>query len=103
MQGIKSAADDGNDDHQLNCYGIIFPDNCATYYGPHSVECLTTIWQSKGCLKEGTKAPVKLNTTEKNALDLLNVNEVINNFETVQAEANGGDKDKELECYGLGL
>ncbi|XP_078487489.1 uncharacterized protein LOC100175212 isoform X3 [Ciona intestinalis] len=101
MAGVKSAADDGNDDHQLNCYGLVFPDNCDTYYGPHSVECLTTIWEWKGCLSEGTKAAVKLNTSKTDALDLLNVDEVINNFETVRTEADNGDKDKELECYGL--
>uniref|UniRef100_UPI000EF458B6 uncharacterized protein LOC113475491 n=1 Tax=Ciona intestinalis TaxID=7719 RepID=UPI000EF458B6 len=101
MEGVKSAADDGNDDHQLNCYGIVFPDDCDTYYGPHSVECLTTIWEWKGCLSEGTRAPVKLNLEEKNFLDLLNLNEVMDNFETIQMEAGGGDKDKGLECYGI--
>ncbi|XP_078486426.1 uncharacterized protein LOC144744930 [Ciona intestinalis] len=101
MEDVKSAADGGNDDHQLNCYGIVFPENCDTYYGPHSVECLTTIWKSKGCLVEGSKAPVKLNTAEKEALDLLNVNKVLDTFELVQVEAHGGDKDKGLECYGI--
>ena len=37
------------------------------------MECLTTIWEWKGCLGEGTKAPVKLETNETEALDLLNV------------------------------
>ncbi|XP_078486601.1 uncharacterized protein LOC144745010 isoform X3 [Ciona intestinalis] len=101
MESVKLAADDGNDDHQLNCYGIVFPENCDTYYGPHSVECLTTIWESKGCLSEGTKAPVKLDTAEKHDLDLLNVDEVFVVFETVRMEADGGDKDKGLECYGI--
>ncbi|XP_078487513.1 uncharacterized protein LOC144745367 isoform X3 [Ciona intestinalis] len=101
MEGVKSSADDGSDDHQLNCYGLVFPENCDTYYGPHSVECLTTIWISKGCLSEGTKAPVKLDHAEKEALDFLNVNEVLDNFELVQMEADGGDKDRGLECYGI--
>ncbi|XP_078487546.1 uncharacterized protein LOC144745386 [Ciona intestinalis] len=73
MEGVKSAADGGNDDHQLNCYGIAFLENCDTYLGPHSVECLTTIWESKGCLVEGTKAPDKLDSAEKEALDLINL------------------------------
>ncbi|XP_078486413.1 uncharacterized protein LOC144744923 [Ciona intestinalis] len=103
MESIKSAAESGNNDHQLNCYGIVFPEFCDTYYGPHSVECLTTIWQAKGCLSEGTKAPDKLDTAEKNALDLLHVNQVFTKFETVRMEADGGDKDKGLECYGIGL
>uniref|UniRef100_UPI000EF4FFBF uncharacterized protein LOC113475320 n=1 Tax=Ciona intestinalis TaxID=7719 RepID=UPI000EF4FFBF len=101
MEAVKSAADDGNDDHQLNCYGIVFPDDCDTYYGPHSVECLTTIWEWKGCLSEGKNAPVKLNLEEKDYLDLLDLDEVLDNFETVQMEAEDGDKDKGLECYGI--
>ena len=27
----------------------------------------------------------------------------MDNFELVQVEAHGGDKDKGLECYGIGL
>ncbi|XP_078487555.1 uncharacterized protein LOC144745395 [Ciona intestinalis] len=101
MEAVKSAAENGDDDHQLNCYGLVFPDNCDTYYGPHSVECLTTIWEWKGCLGEGTKAPVKLETNETEALDLLNVEQVLDNFELVQVEAHGGNKVKGLECYGI--
>ncbi|XP_078486405.1 uncharacterized protein LOC144744910 [Ciona intestinalis] len=126
MEGVKSAADNGNDDHQLNCYGLeqilinlllwdlyhlcvkqfvfpflVFPDNCDTYYGPHSVECFTTIWKSKGCLTEGTKAPVKLVKNETEALDLLNVDEIFITFETIRMHADGGNKDKGLECYGV--
>ncbi|XP_078487526.1 uncharacterized protein LOC144745375 [Ciona intestinalis] len=103
MEDVKSAADDGNDDQQLNCYGLVFPENCDTYYGPHSVECLTTIWESKGCLSEGSKAPNKLDTAEKDALDLMNIDEILGNFESIRMEADGGDKDKGLECYGIGL
>ncbi|XP_078486408.1 uncharacterized protein LOC144744915 [Ciona intestinalis] len=80
---------------------LVFPDNCDTYYGPHSVQCLTTIWEWKGCLNEGTKAPVKLDHADKEAVDLLTVDEVLDNFELVQVEAHGGDKDKGLECYGI--
>ncbi|XP_078486402.1 uncharacterized protein LOC144744907 [Ciona intestinalis] len=101
MEDVKLAADGGNDDHQLNCYGLVFPDNCDTYYGPHSVQCLTTIWEWKGCLNEGTRAPVKLDHADKEAVDLLTVDEVLENFELVQVEAHGSDKDKGLECYGI--
>ncbi|XP_078487539.1 uncharacterized protein LOC108950608 [Ciona intestinalis] len=73
MESVKSAADGGNADQQLNCYGIAIPNTCDSHNGPHSVECLTSIWESKGCLSEGTKAPVKLNTAEKEALALLNL------------------------------
>ncbi|XP_078487533.1 uncharacterized protein LOC144745378 [Ciona intestinalis] len=101
MESVKSAADGGNADQQLNCYGIAIPNTCDSHNGPHSVGCLTTIWESKGCLGEGTKAPDKLNTAEKEALDLLNLDDVGHNFETLRIEADGGDKDKGLECYGL--
>nr|XP_026695288.1 uncharacterized protein LOC108950586 isoform X2 [Ciona intestinalis] len=101
MEGVKSAADNGNDDQRLNCYGIVFPENCDGFYGPHSMECLTTIWESKGCLGEGTKAPVKLTPSEKQSLDLLNLIDVGNDFETLRIGADGGDKDKGLKCYGI--
>ncbi|XP_078487553.1 uncharacterized protein LOC144745392 [Ciona intestinalis] len=103
MEGVKSAADNGDADNQLNCYGIAFPNTCDSHDGPHSVECLTTIWESKGCLSEGTKAPDKLNTAGKYTLDLLNLVDVGINFKTTRIEADGGDKNKGLECYGLGL
>ncbi|XP_078486406.1 uncharacterized protein LOC144744913 [Ciona intestinalis] len=103
MEIVKSAADGGDADNQLNCYGIAFPNGCGSHAGPHSVECLTTIWESNGCLSEGTNAPIKLNTAEKEVLDLLTLDDVGLNFETTRIEADGGDKDKGLECYGLGL
>ncbi|XP_078487534.1 uncharacterized protein LOC144745379 [Ciona intestinalis] len=101
MESVKSAADGGNADNQLNCYGIAFPNGCGSHNGPHSVECLTTIWESNGCLSEGTNAPIKLNTAEKEVLDLLTLDDVGLNFKTTRIEADGGDKDKGLECYGL--
>nr|XP_026693802.1 uncharacterized protein LOC113474930 [Ciona intestinalis] len=101
MQGVKSAADNGSDVHQLNCYGIVFPENCDTYNGPHSVECLTTIWKSKGCLNKGSKSPINLDSAEKHDLDLLNVDRVSENFEMAHVKANNGHDNKELECYGM--
>ncbi|XP_078487541.1 uncharacterized protein LOC144745382 [Ciona intestinalis] len=82
-------------------YSTVFPQNCSTYYGPHSVDCLATVWESKGCLSEGTKAPVKLDTSERDILDVLNVDKVLDKFELVQVEAHSGDEYKELECYGI--
>nr|XP_026691290.1 uncharacterized protein LOC113474438 [Ciona intestinalis] len=101
MEAVKSAADSGNEDHQLNCYGIRFPENCDSYYGPHTVECLTTMWESKGCLGEGTKAPVKLDTAEKDTINIMNADEVLNKFDSIRTEADSGNKDKGLECYGI--
>ncbi|XP_078487506.1 uncharacterized protein LOC113474342 isoform X2 [Ciona intestinalis] len=100
-QAVKTAADGGDSTQQTNCYGVVFEDSCTSYTGPHSVECLTGIWESKGCLSEGTKAPVKLAVNERDALNLMNLEQVEGNFETVKVEADGGDADKVLECYGL--
>ncbi|XP_078486833.1 uncharacterized protein LOC144745070 [Ciona intestinalis] len=102
-QAVKTAADGGDATQQTNCYGVVFKESCTSYTGPHSVQCLTGIWESKGCLSEGTKAPVKLTDNERDELDLLNLKELEINFETVRTDADGGDADKVLECYGLVL
>lgn len=39
-----------------------FPDTCPTFYGPHSVQCLNTVWLSVGCLPEGENYPQKLSS-----------------------------------------
>ncbi|XP_078487572.1 uncharacterized protein LOC108950586 [Ciona intestinalis] len=102
-QAVKTAAAGGDATQQTNCYGVVFEDSCTSFTGPHSMECLTGIWESKGCLSEGTKAPVKLRDSERNALDLLNLKTIEVNFKTVRTEADSGDADKVLECYGIGL
>lgn len=43
---------------------VDLPDTCPTYYGPHTVECLNTVWGLAGCLPEGEKYPAKLSQFE---------------------------------------
>nr|XP_026693796.1 uncharacterized protein LOC100179877 isoform X2 [Ciona intestinalis] len=73
IKPIKTSADTGSKPEQLDCYGIEFPDNCLSFYGPYSIECLNSIWNIRGCLNKGTKAPSKLNPSERNSLDALNL------------------------------
>ena len=37
-----------------------FPFACETFIGPHSMECLTSIWKSSGCKAAGYKYPANL-------------------------------------------
>lgn len=48
------------------------PDECPTYYGVHSVECLSVIWIAVQCLPEGDKFPKKLSASEVSSLSSLN-------------------------------
>ncbi|XP_078487569.1 uncharacterized protein LOC144745427 [Ciona intestinalis] len=100
MEGVKSAADDGNDDHQLNCYGLVFPDNCDSM---RTTQCGMPYHylEIKRLFGEGTKAPVKLVKNETEALDLLNVEAARENMEGVKSSADDGNDDHQLNCYGL--
>lgn len=92
MNTTKTKADSGDSTQQLDCFGIgnkchlllqqnnfidvkifltDFPGTCPTYNGPHSVECLKSVWSSVGCLAEGEKYPDKLSSTEEGALTSL--------------------------------
>lgn len=87
-----SSADEGDTSHQMNCYGmgksqfirnltiasnlvnlIVYPDNCVKFHGPHSKECLKTIWSSVGCLLKGTQHPSKLSISEHSSINSLNL------------------------------
>lgn len=80
----KSSADSGNQTEQLRCFGLgethpkiakinikifnifnltEYPTGCETYYGPYSVACLTSIWSSVKCFREGTGSPDKLSSS----------------------------------------
>jgi len=50
---------------------IEFPHECIFYRGPHSVECLLSIWIAAGCTVDGSKAPNKLNRAELAAFSEL--------------------------------
>ncbi|XP_077971341.1 uncharacterized protein LOC144425697 [Styela clava] len=95
------SADDGDPENQNFCFGIVYPTNCSNYYGPHSVECLVTIWLSAKCLEEGTKYPDKRDETELDRLDELNIREVILEFNETFLAADHGDPDNQTFCLGL--
>lgn len=37
-----------------------YPRHCMSYFGPHSSDCLDTIWKEDGCLVESSHSPNKL-------------------------------------------
>ena len=89
---IALAAEDGILLSQVKCYGlcklfqssaslftckysfsVAYPDNCVTYYGPHTTECLETMWYAVNCLQEGTKHISKLTNEEIQILDHMDL------------------------------
>ncbi|CAK8694061.1 unnamed protein product [Clavelina lepadiformis] len=73
MNNTAGNASAGDKDAQLDCYGIVFPDNCTSYYGPHSPDCLKEIWEEKGCVKEGHKFADNLTSGENATLTSMNL------------------------------
>jgi len=41
-------------------YVSVFPQGCEFYRGPHSLDCLKSIWLEVGCTLEGESSPGKL-------------------------------------------
>nr|XP_039270636.1 uncharacterized protein LOC120345307 [Styela clava] len=94
-------ADNGNVESQKKCFGLVYPDHCVKYYGPHWKKCLETIWESSLCLEEGTKHPDKLTEEERDQYDELNLREIIHEFNTTQSLADSDNATKQMECFGL--
>lgn len=102
-----------------------YPNNCTYYYGPHPVECLVTIWLSVNCLPDGYKYPLKLNDTELDILDNMNLRykiltlwrvqgiftflslyifrEIISLYNETFNQANNNTLAKQQECFGIGI
>nr|XP_039272238.1 uncharacterized protein LOC120346537 [Styela clava] len=95
------AADNGDPENQSFCLGISYPTNCVNYYGPHSIECLKTIWLSVKCLEDGTKYPEKISTAEVARIDKLNIRDVIVEFNDTFISADNGDTDNQTFCLGI--
>lgn len=53
-------------------YYIDLPETCPTYYGPHSMDCLKTLWGMVKCLPEGHEYPRKLAAPHVNVLSMTN-------------------------------
>lgn len=107
------------------CYISVYPSNCELYYGPHSIECLDTMWTSATCLLNGTAHPSKRNTTQLSSLDSTNIrwiNERMRNvlsienkssvwlafrdiqysFNITALEADDGNVESQRKCFGMG-
>ncbi|XP_077971340.1 uncharacterized protein LOC144425696 [Styela clava] len=95
------AADNGDSDNQTFCLGIVYPANCTNYYGPHSINCLKTIWLSAKCLEEGSKYPSKRDSSDLERLDALNIREVILEFNYTFAASDSGDVATQTFCLGI--
>lgn len=52
---------------------LVYPQNCTRYYGPHSIDCLITMWRTATCLQEGYKFPDKLTSVRLDELDAQNI------------------------------
>lgn len=93
----KHQSDNGDAENQLKCFGIgeniplilkvicdfslcccnsyisAFPVGCKEYYGPHSMQCLVSLWINATCLPDGYKYPEKLTVGRLNELDTWNM------------------------------
>lgn len=104
---------------------LVYPKGCENYYGPHSIECLKTMWNSSRCLSKGTEYPDKLASDDLEELDSLSIGyessvlnhycticnlhafnyhfrEIIVNFNSTAKLADEGETEKQMTCYGLG-
>ncbi|XP_078486409.1 uncharacterized protein LOC144744918 [Ciona intestinalis] len=80
----------------------VYPENCYSYHGPHSIDCLITIWEEVDCKVKGYRYPSNLTTSDADALKFMNLTAVRENMESVKLAADGGNDDHQLNCYGLG-
>nr|XP_039272245.1 uncharacterized protein LOC120346544 [Styela clava] len=101
FNATKSAADTGNVDNQNDCFGLPYPNHCDKYYGPYSVECLTTIWTSVRCLPEGDEYPHKLSENAVTAFTEMGLRPLIAKFNATSLASDNGDTDHQLKCFGM--
>uniref|UniRef100_F6RY93 Uncharacterized protein n=2 Tax=Ciona intestinalis TaxID=7719 RepID=F6RY93_CIOIN len=85
----------------MECYGIVFPENCVSYYGLHDLECLITIWEEVDCKVMGWRYPGNLTVSDADALRSSNLREIIQNMKSVKLAADDGNDDHQLNCYGI--
>jgi len=45
---------------QITFVSTVFPTGCTSYRGPHSIECLDSIWKEAMCVEEGEDYPSRL-------------------------------------------
>ena len=56
-----------------------FPEYCSNYYGPHSLDCLRSIWKKVGCSLFGLEEPGKLDLENIKLLQSMNLRYVHQN------------------------
>ena len=60
------------------CFSFsVFPSDCRSYFGPHSVACLKALWAESDCSEKGHSWPDNLNASRKSALDVLNLKYIL--------------------------
>ena len=52
---------------------VVFPSGCTNFEGPHSLQCLQSVWVNVGCFEEGIGYPKSLESLEINGYDRLNL------------------------------
>ena len=58
---------------QRKSYIVEFPAGCGAYTGPHSRDCLTSIFLDAGCIRSGTRSPYALTATEIAAFNAFTI------------------------------
>jgi len=52
---------------------LAFPKVCYSFKGPHSLDCLTTMWYASGCLDDGYNYPAVLRPSDLAELNSMNL------------------------------
>nr|XP_039272246.1 uncharacterized protein LOC120346545 [Styela clava] len=101
FNGTKSSADNGDVENQNFCFGLPYPAHCDKYYGPYSVECLTTIWTSVRCLPEGEEYPHKLSESAIAAFTEMGLRPLIAQFNASALASDNGNVGHQKKCFGM--
>uniref|UniRef100_F6R884 Uncharacterized protein n=1 Tax=Ciona intestinalis TaxID=7719 RepID=F6R884_CIOIN len=101
FETTRITAESGDEEKGMECYGIALPDNCDSYYGPHNLECLITIWEEVDCKVMGWRYPGNLTVSDADTLRSSNLREIIQNMKSVKSAADDGNDEDQLNCYGL--
>ena len=56
------------------CCGLEFPPYCKFYRGPHSIECISSIWEASDCAVEGYENPQNISENSARYAALANAN-----------------------------
>ena len=51
----------------------VLPRGCGNYRGPHSIQCMESLWRQAGCLPEGIYPPAKYTQADLATYSLMNL------------------------------